>query len=245
MMSLMRLKRKEIILTISFFSLQGLIFITHPIPVWSQTTTENGVIQDISLLQLANCSLIERIQPTQATEMNTAVVKAIAKTTYIERQTFLCESQVDQQFLADVSLYAHIIDNLQTQSAVKRSFEVVTCIKDINATILQCQAEEPPTNLLSLELRCSIPRQFRHPILVDTAVYFDNMTNLVKTIEADSKTILCRDANNIQLIKDVSTFTHSYDNLDEMTAKKSVETVICLKTVLNLKVITCNIQKVM
>jgi hypothetical protein len=176
--------------------------------------------------------------------MNTIASEAIAKTIYVEKETYVCKTPQRQTVLADVNVYAGIISNFQNQTAISQKLDVVTCLKVVNATDVKCTSQTPPDDFLP-EMTCSVMTPLRRPVLMNSVAGTGNMTHLDKTIEADSTVFSCRDSNDTRLIKNVITFTEIYEDLEKMVSKKGVESVVCVKDIVNVNVLGCYFQKVM
>jgi hypothetical protein len=198
-----------------------------------------------SNLQLAGCYLNPDMQPRPATEMNTITSGEDIKTTYVERETYVCKTSSRQTMLADVSVYIGFMDNISNQSSAQRNIQIVTCIKDINLTSVNCKTEDPPSEFPIEEIMCSLTTQFRQPILMNTVGGDGNMTHIMKNIGADSRIFTCRDLDRTEFTKSLTTFIQVYENLEKETRDTTVETLTCLKDKVNLKVIACDIKKVM
>jgi hypothetical protein len=229
-----------------FLLLVGTLIAFQPLQASSQSPTEgSNIIEDPPTLELSNCYLNADMQSTPATEMNTITNDAIVKTIHVEKETYVCKTQSRQTLLADVYVYTEIIDNFRNQTSLKRNVEVLTCAKNINVTAVKCVSERPPTELPTTEIKCSIAPHFRRPVLMNTVSGSGNITESTKSIESDSRIFSCRDPNMIQLTKSLVTFIERYENLDKMITNNTVETLTCIKEIVDLKVVTCNIQKVM
>ena len=120
----------------------------------------------------------------------------------------------------------------------------MTCLKVVNATEVKCMSQTPPNDFLP-EMTCSVTTPLRRPVLMNSVTGTGNLTHLDKTIEADSTVFSCRDSDDTRLIKNVVTFTEFYEDLESMVSKKSVESVVCVKDIVNVNVLGCYFQKVM
>lgn len=213
-----------------------------------QTSTQSNSFSISTLpqspIKLGKCYMDVGIQPTQPIQMNTVAIKQIVKTIYVEKQTFACKTPSNQAVIVDITLYARLTDDIATQTRVSRALEVVTCINDLNLTVIECTSEQPEQNMLPGEVRCAI-NKYQRPILMNSESVSNNITQKVASVEVYSRMSTCRDADNTQMLKDVVTFTQITENLNGIIIKKNIESVTCMKAIVNLKVFSCDLQQVL
>jgi hypothetical protein len=99
-----------------------------------------------SLPAVNSCSQFPRTLPV---EMNTVVVPppsppGTVKTIEVEKEVFNCETPNKPKITKDVMIFTEISENLSTGTSEK-TFETVTCLKEIGiAKVIACKAT-PPT----------------------------------------------------------------------------------------------------
>ncbi|HEY9387894.1 MAG TPA: hypothetical protein VIP70_12705 [Nitrososphaeraceae archaeon] len=88
-----------------------------------------------------SCSQFPRTLPV---EMNTVVVSpGIVKTIEVEKEVFNCDTPNKPKITKDVIIFTEILENLSTGTSEK-TFESVTCLKDIgSAKVIACKATPP------------------------------------------------------------------------------------------------------
>lgn len=232
-------------LAILFLLSTGTLLSLQPLSALSQSPVESDKKVDLTTVELSNCYLNPDMQSRPAADMNTITSDSIVKTVYVEKETYVCKTPSIQTVLADIHVYAQMIDNIQNQSSISRRIEVVSCLKDVNATEVKCVSEKAPNNFLPSEIGCSITSPFQRPILMNTVAGSGNLSHLDKTIEADSKVFSCRDASNARFVKNLVTFTELYENLDKMDLKLGGESMMCMKKIVDLTILGCYFEKIM
>jgi hypothetical protein len=238
-----RLPFRNFIVSVFFSSLIAGLVSFQSTQVGAQSNTfDNDVAQSIK--KLSKCYMRQDMQPTLPIEMNTVSIKQTVRILYAENETYVCKTQSNLPIIVDVVLYARLTDDIRTQTPVNRTLEIVSCISDLNLTGMKCISERPHPNLPPLEVKCSI-NKYQRPVLMNTDIVSSNVTHGVHSVEAHSRMFTCRDQDDTQMFKEIVTFTKMYEDLDKMITKKNVESLICMKTIVNLKVLACSLQKVM
>jgi hypothetical protein len=146
--------------------------------------------------------------------------KPLLKTIHVEKEVLICETERGPPLIMDIGIYTEIIEDLSTQRVLNNTFEVTTCAKTFDGTILGCISKEPPTTLPTLD--CHLQRQLELPtpsIEMNTVVSSGGVVPLIKTIEAHKEVFECK-TDLYPIIKDVIIFTEMFENLDEMVTLK-------------------------
>jgi hypothetical protein len=216
-----------------------------PLPVQIFSQVSESANQDMPKdLQLNNCYIDKIARPSNTLEMNTAVFKSILTIITVQKEAFICSPTKGQNFNVDIGLYVMATNYLENGTALVRTIEAITCIKDQNATILSCSSEQPMKNLP--EAKCATQRPYsRGPIILSTEAGSGNLSSVGATIELDSDVIRCQDLSENPILKDMLSFTQITHNFDNMSSKKVGDTISCMKSIVNLKVLGCNIEKIM
>jgi hypothetical protein len=184
--------------------------------------------------------------------MNSVIISfpsPLVKTVHVEKEVLLCDREdVPSVVVVDVNVYTDIIEDLKSQNILQVSFEVDTCVKDFNGSVLQCLSKEPPIPLPSL--KCSIQESpLRFPMEMNTvAPRSGPFANLVKTMNAEKEIFECgSDNRGYPIIKEVTIFTEKFENIDisplSISKKNSFISTICMKTTYNATVFACDFSQ--
>jgi hypothetical protein len=183
-------------------------------------------------------------------EMNSIVILfgiPFVKTIHVEKEVFACDQTVEAEpksVIVDVSVYTEILEDASRQEPSQKNFEVITCMKDFNGTMLGCESTVPPTDLPSLP--CQTPQSsvfLRFPIEMNSVVVANG--TIVKTIMAETELFSCA-----PLYKQVTVFTEKFELINftqpELTIDKrnNFETATCVKSILNATVLGCSFQAI-
>jgi hypothetical protein len=178
-------------------------------------------------------------------EMNSIVIPfeiPFVKTIHVEKEFFACDQTVEAEpksVVVDVSVYTEILEDASRQEPSQKNFEVITCMKDFNGTMLGCESTVPPTDLPSLPCRGPQPGFLRFPIEMNSVVVANG--TIVKTIMAETELLSCA-----PLHKHVTVFTEKFELVNftqpELTIDKrnNFETATCIKLELNATVLGCS-----
>jgi hypothetical protein len=195
------------------------------------------------------CAAISRPDAIQLDlrEMNSVVIPfeiPFVKTIHVEKEVFACDGTVEAEpksVWVDVSVYTEILEDASRQEPSQKSFEVITCMKDFNGTMLGCESTVPPTDLPSLP--CQNPRSppgfLRFPIEMNSVVVANG--TIVKTIMAETELFICPG-----VYKHVTVFTEKFELINftqpELTIDKrnNFETATCVKSIANATVLGCS-----
>ncbi len=194
--------------------------------------------------------------PLDPIEMNTIVIPfefPLVKTIHLEKEVFLCQQEAaPYNVIVDVSIYTEIVENAIREEPVQKSFEVVTCMKNFNGTILSCMSEQPPTNVPALP--CVIepaPRpEFLHfPIEMNSVVV--NST-IVKTIMAETEVFNCPNPYSLShnISKLVTLFTDKFEKFNDIEPQPTIEkanhfeSAECVKDEISAEVLGCTFRAV-
>jgi hypothetical protein len=215
--------------------------VNGPKQITSQVLETNNSIED---LQLSNCYIDKHARPTNTLDMDTVLVSAILVTNAVQKEAFVCSPTKGQNLNVDIGLYVVATSHFENGSALIRNIEAITCIKGQNATILGCTIEQPAKNLPLV--KCATQRPFpRGPMMLSSEVGSGDLSSHTATVEMDSDVIRCSDASGNTIIADLLTFTGVFQSFEEVTSKKSIESIKCMKSIVNLRVLGCNIEKIM
>jgi hypothetical protein len=188
-----------------------------------------------------NCALAT--QPDDPIDMNTVVgkttsAKHYAKTIHREKQVFQCEdlNSPTTIYTVEIAIFAEIFENLDTKSITRKQAEVITCVKDSNGFVLECQKRNPTTQNISVS-NCA--GQFvAHPEEMNTVTHPVN-TYVVKTIDAQKEVFLCDFNKKV----DVIIFTEIWEDLNKLpgnpVVKRTVESLRCTVSTLLAIVESC------
>jgi hypothetical protein len=103
-----------------------------------------GCTRSIPSTNLPTNSSCSQFAATLPVKMNTVVVSpGIVKTIKAEKEVFFCDTPNVFKKIKDVILFTEIIENLSTGTS-KKTYEVVTCLKDVpTAQVIACKATKP------------------------------------------------------------------------------------------------------
>jgi len=198
--------------------------LVQPMNSYSQVGAEGILVN--------NCTLAT--QPDDPIDMNTVVgtktntqsLDEYAKTIHREKQIFACEDLNNPStiYIVEVAIFAEIIENMDQKKIIRKQAEVITCIKDQDGFVIECQKRTPTTQTIASS---NCEEQFvAHPEEMNTVVDTDN-TNIVKTIDAQKEVFLCDFSKKV----DVIIFTELWENLDKLPGnpvfKRTVESLRC------------------
>jgi hypothetical protein len=192
--------------------------------------------------------------PLDPIEMNTIVIPAerpLVKTIHVEKEVFLCQQEAPPyRVIVDVSIYTEIVEDANRQEPLQKSFEVVTCMKYFNGTVLGCASEQPPTDLPNLPCENDdpppLPEFLRFPIEMNSVVVANG--TLVKTIMAETEVFHCPDpySRAHSISKHVTLFTEKFEMIDfteppQPTINKTnhFESAECVKNEIFAQVLGC------
>lgn len=183
-------------------------------------------------------------------EMNTVVVRNLVKTIKVEKEIFFCDTNADgvPDRIVDLQIFTKIAERIRPALAVgappitqfpivSKTFEVVTCVKDIaDPTAVKCQSEEPPASLPVQPPPQNVPPRPvpKDPIEMNTVV----VGNIIKTVKAQKEVFLEPPplTGGSGFILDVETFTEIFEKVVgpqqiPRTVAKRVEVAVCKKEV--------------
>jgi hypothetical protein len=184
----------------------------QPMNAYSQVGAE-GIL-------LNNCTLAT--QPDDGVDMNTVIAykssTEYAKTIHREKQIFECEDLNNPStiYIVEVAIFAEIIENMHTKNIVRKQSDVVTCIKDQDGFVLECQRRTPTTQSIAAS---NCEEQFlAHPEEMNTVVSARNSA-IVKTIDAQKEVFLCDFSKKV----DVVIFTEIWEDLNKLPGNPVVK----------------------
>ena len=187
-----------------------------------------------------NCTLAT--QPDDPIDMNTVVAyrgsAEHAKTIHREKQVFECEDLNDplRIYIVEVAIFAEIFENIKDKKIIRKQAEVITCIKDQDGFVLECQKRSPTTQSINVS---NCEEQFvAHPEEMNTVVGTDNK-DIVKTIDAQKEVFLCDFNKKV----DVIIFTELWEDMDKLpgnpVVKREVVSLRCTASTLLAIVESC------
>lgn len=194
--------------------------------------------------------------PLDPIEMNTIVIPfefPLVKTIHLEKEVFLCQQDAaPYNVIVDVSIYTEIVEDAIRQEPVQKSFEVVTCMKNFNGTVLGCMSEQPPTNVPALP--CVIepaprPEFLQFPIEMNSVVV--NAT-IVKTIMSETEVFNCPNpySSSHNISKLVTLFTEKFEKFNDIEPQPRIdktnhfESAECVKNEISAEVLGCTFRAV-
>lgn len=203
--------------------------------------------QPPAIASFMGCSLLPGHLPSERTQMNTVEFDSLIKTVYVERKLFVCE-EFNPPVIADVSTNIEIIEDASTQVPIKKSFEIVTCGKTLDGTVMGCESYQPSDVLPSAACRSTSPLPYMTPLMLNTVIY--SPLGISKTIEAATEVFGCdfiSGGNATQLptkLKDVTIFTETFQNVRTETMKRNVEVATCVTELERAEVLGCNARSI-
>lgn len=196
---------------------------------------------------LMGCNLLPSYLPSDRTQMNTVEFDSLVKTVYVEKKLFVCE-EFTPSIIADVSTYIEIVEDASTQVPIKKSFEIVTCGKNLDGTVLGCVSDRPSNVLPTTTCENTSPLTHITPLRLNTIVNVP--VGISKTIEAATEVFGCDfvgSGNATQLptkLKDVTIFTGAFQNVRTETMKRNIEVATCITELDTAKVLACNAHSI-
>jgi hypothetical protein len=225
---------------------------------WAQPTDENN--NTPITLPIFDCRSRLDVQgadvnPLDSIEMNTVAIPTespIVKTIHVEKEVFICQSE-GPPVTADVSIYTEIIEGANRQEPLQKNFEVVTCTKHLDGTVLWCISKQPPTDLPSLPCVNDPPPQpefLRFPIEMNSVIVANG--TIVKTIMAETEVFSCPEPGSVShnVSKHVTLFAEKFEIINstepQLTINKTshFETASCMKRDFNAEVLGCSFQTI-
>jgi hypothetical protein len=204
-----------------------------------------------SIPAIAECKIDPSAQPMDPVDMNSVIFRTLVKTVHVEKEILSCKTLQGPPIILDISIYTEIIENIQTPGAeaLKKSFEVITCGKTFDGTILGCVPKDiEPNAPLPQNLTCTIQTpSIPFPIEMNTVVGPVDVGRFVKTIQAETEIFKCDPLPNgdATKIKMVTIFTEIFEDLAEMRVlNKAIDSVTCVKDIANATVITCTTKRI-
>jgi hypothetical protein len=190
-----------------------------------------------------NCTLAT--QPDDPIDMNTVIgyksaqtTAEYAKTIHREKQIFNCEdlNNPDQSYIVEVAIFAEIIENMDTRSIIRKQAEVVTCVKDQDGFVLECQRRTPTTQSISVS---NCEEQFLANPEEMTTVVDPDSPYYIKTIDAQKEIFLCDFNKKV----DVVIFIELWEDLGKLpgnpVVKREVVALRCTTSTLLAIVESC------
>ena len=178
-----------------------------------------------------NCTLAT--QPDDPIDMNTVVGKKgestyVAKTIHREKQVLECEDLNDplKIYIVEVAIFLEINENMNDKRIIRKQADVVTCIKDQDGFVLECQRRVPTTQSVNVS---NCDEQFvAHPEEMNTVTSNGaSYRNIVKTIDAQKEVFLCDFSKKV----DVVIFIELWEDLNKLPSnpvvKRTVESARC------------------
>jgi hypothetical protein len=169
---------------------------------------------------LNNCTLAT--QPDDPIDMNTVLASKsgteYAKTIHREKQIFECEDLNNPSliYIVEVAIFAEIIEKMDNKSIIRKQAEVITCIKDQDGFVIECQKRQPTTQTIASS---NCEEQFvAHPLAMNTVVSYAK-PNIVKTIDAEKEVFLCDFNKKV----DVIIFTDIWEDLNKLPGNPVVK----------------------
>jgi len=230
-----------------------------PPQAWAQPTNGDNNSTPITLPIFDCVSRLDGntdINPLDPIEMNTVVIpffeRTLVKTIHVEKEVFLCQSE-GPPIIAEVSIYTEIIEDANRQEPLEKNFEVITCRKDLNGTVLFCISKQPPTDLPSLPCVNDPPPQaqfLRFPIEMNSVVPPNG--TLAKTIMAETEIFSCPDPSSLShtVSKQTTLFTEKFEMINSIEPQLTVnktnhfETAECMKREFNAEILGCTFRTI-
>lgn len=227
-------------------SLLTAFILLQPMQVWTQTPPSAPAADFDTIVSAiptpTGCTMDPGFQPLDRVDMNTVIVGTTVKTIHVEKEIFLCDTTEAGIAIFEVSVYTKIFEDMATKTTVKRSFEVITCAKTGDGTVLGCKANVPPTALPTTTNCSPVPVAF--PIEMDTVTGTGQQVNIVKTVEAEKELFNCNQPN-VVVVKEVIIFTEIYEDMTtKSTVKRTYDSATCIKDVSHAAVIACKGAKI-
>ncbi|MEM2760143.1 MAG: hypothetical protein QXU32_04855 [Nitrososphaerales archaeon] len=152
------------------------------------------------------------------------------RTEHKEKEIFECYlTQGNIEVIVEVTITAQLYQDTVTRSIMKKTADVVTCVRlPDRATVLGCKAEKPSTDPIHVQ-KCIADRIFRD---MNTA----NKGNLVKNVEAQKIVYLCdldgfdKDVNGLP----VTCNNNNQSEVNCFDPEKKVDEVVFTETWKNL-----------
>jgi hypothetical protein len=213
-------------------SLVVAFILLQPLQIWTEETgavssippdIESEDIVTSSIPTVDNCVLQFGLQPDDPVDMNTMISGTTIKTIHAEKEVFTCQQASGAPVIFDVTISTKIFEDLKEQRTVKRSFEVITCAKNVDGTVMGCQTTVPSTTL-PLARNC-LPYSLTHEqflIEMNSVVGIGALSNMAKTVDAEKEIFRCELSQGVPAkIKDVTIFSEIYEDMNTRTTLKT------------------------
>jgi hypothetical protein len=147
-----------------------------------------------------------------------------------------------------VSTDIEMVEDASTQVPIKKSFEIVTCGKNLDGTVLGWVSDQPSNVLPITTCGNTSPLTHMTPLRLNTIINVP--VGISKTIEAANEVFGCDfvdNGNATQLptkLKDVTIFTVTFQNVLTETMKRNIEVATCITELDTAKVLGCNAQSI-